>query len=85
MALREQIEAARGLRPPDLVLKRARIVDVFTNEILATDVAVHDGTIVGLGSYRGPNELDLAGALVTPGLIDGHIHLESTLLSPARL
>lgn len=84
MALREQIEAARGVRPADLVLKHARVVDVFTNEILATDVAVRDGKIVGLGSYGGPNELDLDGAYLTPGLIDGHIHLESTMLSPGE-
>ncbi len=81
MALRDRIMAARGRQAPDLVLKRARVVNVLTNEIYTADVAIHDGYIVGLGEYRGPNELDLDGAYLLPGLIDGHLHVESTMLS----
>jgi len=81
MALRDRIMAARGRQAPDLVLKRARVVNVLTNEIYTADVAIHDGYIVGLGEYRGPNGLDLDGAYLLPGLIDGHLHVESTMLS----
>jgi len=84
VALRERIMAARGLEPPDLVLKRARVVNVFTNEVHPADVAIHEGHVVGLGDYSGPNELDLAGAFVLPGLVDGHLHIESTLLEPSE-
>ena len=51
MAVRDRILAARGRVAPDLVLKRARVVNLFTNEILSTDVAIHDGHVVGFGSY----------------------------------
>jgi adenine deaminase len=84
MALRERILAARGRQPPDLVLKRARVVNVFTNEIQPADVVIHEGYVVGLGDYGGPNEVDLAGAYVLPGLIDGHLHIESTMLTPGE-
>src|SRR4051794_23871867 len=82
MAIRDRILAARGRLAPDLVLKRARVVNLFTNEILETDVAIHDQHVVGFGDYSGPNEMDLAGSFVLPGLIDGHLHIESTMLAP---
>ncbi|HEV8635124.1 MAG TPA: amidohydrolase family protein, partial [Chloroflexota bacterium] len=85
MPLAERIAAARGGTPADLVLKRGRVVNVFTGELLEADVAVHDGHVVGLGEYAGRAEIDLDGALVTPGLIDGHLHVESTMLSPGEL
>jgi adenine deaminase len=81
MALCDRIMAARGRAAPDLVLKHARVVNVLTNEIYPADVAIHEGYIVGVGAYRGPNEIDLAGAHLLPGLIDGHLHVESTMLS----
>jgi adenine deaminase len=81
MALRERILAARGREAPDLVLKHARVVNVLTNEIYQADVAIHEGYMVGVGEYRGPNEIDLAGAHLLPGLIDGHLHVESSMLS----
>jgi adenine deaminase len=81
MGLRDRIMAARGREAPDLVLKHARVVNVLTNEIYPADVAIHEGYVVGVGEYRGPNEIDLAGAHLLPGLIDGHLHVESTMLS----
>jgi adenine deaminase len=81
MALRNRILVARGREAPDLVLKHARVVNVLTNEIYPADVAIHEGYVVGIGDYRGPNEMDLAGAHLLPGLIDGHLHVESTMLS----
>src|SRR6266508_3914502 len=84
MAVRDRILAARGHVAPDLVLKRARVVNLFTNEVLSTDVAIHDQHVVGLGSYSGPREIDLDNAYVLPGLIDGHLHIESTMLAPGE-
>jgi len=84
MAIRDRILAARGRVSPDLVLKRARVVNLFTNEVLPTDVAIHDGHVVGFGEYSGPAEIDLGGGFVLPGLIDGHLHIESTMLAPGE-
>jgi adenine deaminase len=81
MALRDRILAARGRQAPDLVLKRARVVNVLTNEIYDADVAIHEGYVVGVGSYTGPNVIDLDRSYLLPGLIDGHLHVESTMLS----
>ena len=85
MAVGERILAARGLRPAALVLKHGRVVNVFTGEVEAADVAIHDGYIVGIGDYAGAREIDLDGAHVLPGLIDGHMHVESTMLAPGEL
>ncbi|MDR0359237.1 MAG: adenine deaminase [bacterium] len=71
---------ARGDVPPDLVLTGGRVLSVFTREWLAVDVAVTDGHVVGLGAYGGPERLDLDGAYLSPGFIDGHVHLESSKL-----
>jgi adenine deaminase len=82
----ERIRAGKGERPADLVLKRGRVVNVFSGEITAADVAIHDGVFVGVGpQYHGSAEVDLAGRFVAPGLIDGHIHIESTMMTPPRL
>jgi adenine deaminase len=81
---RDRIRAARGLVPPQLVLKNARVVNVFANDVHECDVAIHGGQIVGLGSYDGPDVHDLRGGYVFPGLMDGHIHIESTMLCPGQ-
>jgi adenine deaminase len=74
------IRVARGLMPPDLVLKNGRIVNVFSAEVYRADVAVWGGRIVGVGEYSGKKEIDLGRAYVLPGLIDGHMHVESTMV-----
>ena len=84
MAVRDRILAARGRLAADVILKHARVVDLFTNEVISTDIAIHDGFVVGLGAYDGPNEIDLDHAYVLPGLVDGHLHIESTMLAPAE-
>lgn len=76
------IRTSLGAEEPDLVLKSANIVDVFTDKIYTADIAVRDGYIVGVGSYRGPQEIDMAGKTVVPGLIDAHVHIESSMVSP---
>ena len=78
-------EVTRGLEKAELVLKNARIVNVFTREILNGDIAIENGLISGIGSYEGKKEIDLEGRYVCPGLIDSHLHLESTLVTPAEL
>ena len=67
-----------------LVVKNAKIVNVFTEEIIEGDVAVRDGIILGIGSYSGKQEIDAKGAYLCPGLIDGHVHIESSMAHPAR-
>jgi len=67
-----------------LVVKNAQIVNVFTEEIIQGDVAVRDGIILGIGSYSGRHEIDAQGAYLVPGLIDGHVHIESSMAHPSR-
>lgn len=78
-------ETARGLRKADLVLKNCNVINVFTEEILQGDIAVTDGIIAGIGKYEGVLEKDMSGNYICPGLIDSHLHLESTLVTPAEL
>ena len=65
-----------------LVLKNCDYLNVFTSEWLHGDIAISDNRIVGVGAYEGDCEMDLTGKTCVPGLIDGHIHLESTMLTP---
>ena len=81
--LRQRIQAASGAKKAELVLKHASIVNVFTCELETADIAIEKGCIVGLGQYDGEREVDLKGKTVCPGFIDGHIHLESSMVSPA--
>lgn len=78
------IDVAKGNAPADILLKDALVVNVFTGEILKQRVAVKDGVIAGVGDYdRGEEIFDLAGKYLIPGLIDAHIHIESSMLTPA--
>ncbi len=78
--LKRRISAGRGDALADLVLRNARIVNVFTDEIDTADIAISGNSIVGVGTYHGRKEVDLHGKYVCPGLIDGHIHIESSML-----
>ncbi|MDR1043074.1 MAG: adenine deaminase [Clostridiales Family XIII bacterium] len=84
VAQRHLIDVAAGRAPADLVVKRAKVVDVFTREIVEGDVAVAGGVVAGVGSYEGREEIDAAGRYLSPGLIDGHMHLESTMVRPSQ-
>ena len=81
---RRIVHAAAGREPADLVLKNASYVNVFSNRICTADIAVAEGLIVGMGQYHGTTEVDCAGSLVLPGFLDAHIHLESSLVTPAE-
>ncbi|MCX6110023.1 MAG: adenine deaminase [Proteobacteria bacterium] len=84
-ALRAMIAAARGDHPVDLVLRGAHYLDVFTGAWAYGDVAVHRGVIVGTGeAYTATTEVDASGQWIVPGFIDAHVHIESSLLTPAR-
>lgn len=76
------IRVARGLEPAELLLKNARLIDTFTGEAVPTDVAIHAGLVAGLGDYKARETIDLEGRWLCPGFIDGHIHIESTMLTP---
>lgn len=83
MSIVDRLAAARADVPADLILRNARLVNVISGEIYPTDIAVHDRHVVGLGAgYHGKHEVDLDGAFVTPGLIDAHVHIESSLVTP---
>ena len=73
---------ALGQSTASLVLKNAKVINVFTNEILEADIAIENGVIAGVGRYSGLTELDYSGQHIIPGLIDAHLHVESSLVSP---
>jgi adenine deaminase len=80
--IEQRLAVARGDAPADLVLRGGRVLSVFTREWLDVDVAVFDGRVVGLGHYDGARAMELDGAHVVPGLIDAHVHIESSKLTP---
>jgi len=78
------LAVARGDREADLVLRGARVANVFTLEYEEADVAIYGGRIAGVGKgYSGRAEEDLSGCVLAPGFLDGHCHIESTMLTPA--
>ena len=78
--------AALGQAEADLLLANGKLVDVFTGEIVESSIAVKDGLIIGVSrSYQAKKVVDLEGAYIAPGFIDAHLHLESTMVSPAEL
>ncbi|WP_350449725.1 adenine deaminase [Aminobacterium mobile] len=84
MNIQKMLSAARGELPCDLVIKNSRIANVFSLDYEQADVAIYDGTIVGVGKgYKGLMEVDAEGAVLAPGFIEGHCHIESTMLTPA--
>ncbi|MBI5043500.1 MAG: adenine deaminase [Nitrospirae bacterium] len=80
--LKNLTAAARGDISADLVIKNSKIVDLFNGRIIRADAAIYKDTIAGIGSYNGKKIIDAKGCYLLPGFIDGHIHLESTMLSP---
>lgn len=85
MSLKELISVARGEMSADLLLKNARIVNTFVGEIEQADVAIYGDRIAGVGDYGKAKEIiDLQGAFLAPGLINGHTHIESSMLHPTR-
>src|SRR3989441_2320759 len=79
--LHQKLSIARGERPAELLLKNANLVNVLSGEIYRTHVAVDDGRVIGIGDYEAKQVIDLNGAYLAPSLIDGHFHVESSMLT----
>ena len=85
MSTTELLAVARGDEPADLLLRGGRLVNVFSGAIEEADIAIHGDRIAGIGAgYRARRTVDLHGAFVAPGLIDAHVHIESSLCTPAQ-
>ena len=80
--LKKMMDVASGRRKASLVLKGGTIVNVFTERTEVGDIAIEDGCIAGIGEYDGLTNIDMAGRFICPGFIDGHIHIESSMVSP---
>jgi len=80
--LQRKLSIARGERPAERLFKNARLINVLSGEIYRANVAVDDGRVVGLGDYRARQIIDLKGAYLAPSFIDGHFHVESSMLTP---
>lgn len=79
--LEHKLSVARGEEPAELLFKNAQLVNVFSGEIYPANVAVDDGRVVGFGDYESREVVDLGGAYLAPSLIDGHFHVESTMVT----
>src|SRR5437016_5989803 len=79
--IQEKLRMARGERPAELLFKNAQLVNVLSGEIHKAHVAVDDGRVIGLGEYEATRVIDLKGAYLAPSLIDGHFHVESSMLT----
>ena len=75
--------SARGDIPADIVIHNARVANIFTQEYEPADVAIYSGKIAGIGQgYKGLVNFDAEGRALIPGMIDGHIHIEDTMMTP---
>ena len=79
--LQQKLSVARGEQRAELLFKNARVVNVFSGEIHKANVAVEDGRVIGFGDYQAKQVIDLQGAYLAPSLIDGHFHVESSMLT----
>ena len=83
--LKKLVDVAAGRELADLVIKNGKIVDVYSARIIEGDIAISDNLIAGIGSYQGKKEIDVNGKYIAPGFIDGHIHIESSYVSPEEI
>ncbi len=82
MTIRDYVPVSMGKKKSEVVLKNARVINVFDQSIENCDIAIEGEIIVGLGSYQGEIEIDCSGCIVAPGLIDTHVHIESSMVTP---
>lgn len=82
--LTRRISVASGKEPADTVVKNGKIIDIFNGEIIEGDIAIVDGYFAGVGQYEGKSIVDAQGSYVLPGFIDGHVHIESSLVTPSE-
>ena len=83
--LRRRAELASGKLLPDMVLTNCKVINVFNGKIIHGNIAIDGGKIIGIGPYEAKEKIDLGGAYVAPGLIDAHMHMESTLVTPGQM
>lgn len=83
-SLKRRIDVSTKRVPADIVIKNGRIIDVFNLEIISGDVAIVDGFFAGIGEYEGLKTIDAAGRFICPAFIDGHVHIESSMVTPAE-
>ncbi|KAF2424777.1 adenine deaminase [Bacillus subtilis] len=81
-ALVNRLNASAKRQKADIVIKNGKIMDVYNQEWIYEDIAITDGVIVGLGEYEGENTIDAEGQMIVPGFIDGHVHIESSMVTP---
>lgn len=84
MTKKNVIQVAKGLKNADLILTNCKVLDVFNKVLVDVNIAIVDGKIAGVGNYTGENEMDLDGRIVLPGFIDGHVHIESSMVTPVE-
>ncbi|MBF8983123.1 adenine deaminase [Lutibacter sp. B2] len=82
--IKRNIHIATGRKQASIVLKNCKIINVFTEEIINADIAIEEDVIVGIGEYEGKEEINMNGKYVAPGLIDAHVHIESSMLTPGE-
>ena len=80
----KNIKKAKGDLESELVFKNANIINVFSGEITRGNLAVDNGVIIGVGDYKGKEEIDLKGKYIAPGFVDSHVHIESSMSSPSE-
>ncbi|MFA1818810.1 adenine deaminase [Virgibacillus oceani] len=80
--LKKRIDVAAKKVPAETVIKNGKIVDVFNQEIMEADIAIADGVFAGIGNYEGKKVIDAGGKYILPGFIDGHVHIESAMVTP---
>ena len=79
--IQHKLGVARGETPAEFLFKNAQLINVFSGEIHRANVAVDDGRVIGFGDYDAKEVIDLEGAYLAPSLIDGHFHVESTMVT----
>ncbi len=79
--IQHKLRVARGEEPAELLFKNAQLINVLSGEIHDANVAVDDGRVIGFGDYEAHETIDLNGAYLAPSLIDGHFHVESTMVT----
>ena len=82
--LKRRVDVAMGRENADLLLQGGRLVDVFSGTVRETDIAISGGRIVGFGVCPARRTIDIAGRFVSPGFMDGHVHMESSMVTPAQ-
>ncbi|MED1865063.1 adenine deaminase [Fictibacillus nanhaiensis] len=82
--LKKRIDVSTKRSPADVVIKNGKIIDVFNLEVIEGDVAIVDGYFAGIGEYEGYETIDAEGKFISPAFIDGHVHIESSMVTPAE-